>query len=106
MMNTDEKDGNATPPDTSQEKLWEHPYPKSTKMWEFLKVVNIKHNLEIKNYEQLYKWSVTNVSKFWEEVFRFVGVKASQSFSIVSKRLSDNINSFLTTLDRLLMSLS
>lgn len=72
--------------DTSPEKLWEHPYPKSTKMWDFLKVVNQEYRLEMKNYEELYNWSVTNLAKFWQEVFRFVGVKTSKSFSIVGKR--------------------
>ena len=88
MINTAEKDGDANPIDIVREKLWEHPDPDSTKMWEFLKVVNQKHNLEMTTYEELHKWSVTNVAKFWEEVFRYVGVKTSKLFSIVNGKLS------------------
>lgn len=29
-------------------KLWEHPDPESTPMWEFMQGVNKKHNLQLK----------------------------------------------------------
>ncbi|OAQ93236.1 acetoacetate-CoA ligase [Purpureocillium lilacinum] len=59
------------------EELWRHPDQASTPMWDFIQRVNKKHGLQLHGYPGLYKWSVDNVSSFWEEVWDFVGVVAS-----------------------------
>lgn len=62
----------------TSELLWRHPGPASTPMWQFLQRVNKKHGLKLDGYPGLFKWSVDNVSPFWEEVWDFVGVVASK----------------------------
>jgi acetoacetyl-CoA synthetase len=64
-------------------KLWEHADPQSTKMYEFLELVNKKHGLELKTYDNLHRWSIDNVAKFWEEVWDFTGMVADKRFSKV-----------------------
>ncbi|KAH8670069.1 hypothetical protein BGZ61DRAFT_114908 [Ilyonectria robusta] len=65
------------------DQLWSHPDPSSTPMWRFLKHVNKKHGLSLDGYPTLYQWSIDNVALFWEEVWHFVGIKASKSFDQV-----------------------
>jgi hypothetical protein len=68
---------------TSPEELWRHPDPTSTPMWRFLQHINQKYGLQLAGYPDLYKWSVEDVALFWEEVWHFVGIKASKSFDKV-----------------------
>jgi acetoacetyl-CoA synthetase len=65
------------------DELWRHPDPASTPMWHFIQKINEKYGLGISDYQGLYKWSVENVNEFWEEVWHFVGVKASRPFQKV-----------------------
>lgn len=65
------------------QKLWEHPDPESTHMWKFMQDVNAKYQLQLKNYDDLYKWSVEHISDFWGEVWKRAGVKASQPYDQV-----------------------
>jgi len=50
-------------------KLWEHPDPESTQMWHFLQQVNKKHGLELRTFEDLHRFSLTQRSPFWADVF-------------------------------------
>lgn len=68
------------------QELWTHPDPTSTPMWEFVQLVNEKHDLQLDTYDDLYKWSVDEVALFWEEVWHFVGINASKSFDKVRAR--------------------
>lgn len=65
------------------EVLWRHPDPESTPMWRFIQHVNGKYGLRLEGYPGLYKWSIENVAQFWEEVWHFVGIKASKPFEEV-----------------------
>jgi acetoacetyl-CoA synthetase len=49
----------------------------------FIKIVNDKYKLEIKQYSQLYDWSVNNRADFWAEVWEFAGVIASKPWEKV-----------------------
>ncbi|KAI1451899.1 acetoacetate-CoA ligase [Annulohypoxylon moriforme] len=64
-------------------ELWRHPDPSSTQMYRFLEHVRSKYSIDIKNYPDLYKWSIENISNFWEEVWQFCGIKASKPYSHV-----------------------
>ena len=57
--------------------------------------VNERYGLEIdpyahKAYFKLYEWSITNIPKFWESVWEFVGIKASCGFN----QVVDDLNKF------------
>ncbi|OTA90781.1 hypothetical protein M434DRAFT_397770 [Hypoxylon sp. CO27-5] len=61
-------------------ELWRHPNPDSTQMYKFLQNVNSKYGTEINDYPALYKWSIDNISEFWEEVWQYCGIKASRPY--------------------------
>lgn len=65
-------------------ELWRHPDPASTHMYEFLQLVKSKYSLDIDDYPGLYKWSVDNIADFWDQVWHFCGVTASQPYTEVS----------------------
>ncbi|KAI9720997.1 MAG: hypothetical protein M1828_005469 [Chrysothrix sp. TS-e1954] len=62
------------------EELWRHYGPTATRMWSFMQHVNNKHRLSLRDYADLYEWSTTSISSFWEEVWHFTGVKSARSF--------------------------
>jgi acetoacetyl-CoA synthetase len=61
--------------------LWRHPAPMTTPMFKFLEQVNLKYGLQIDSYEELHKWSVEHVGKFWGRAWTFVGIKAKTQAS-------------------------
>lgn len=64
--------------------LWEHSSPQSTPMYHFLQSVNKTHGLQLSNYSDLHQWSITNVNKFWQRAWDFVGVKHQGTPTAVS----------------------
>lgn len=64
-------------------ELWRHPNPPSTAMFKFMLHVNAKYNLDLDGYPSLLRWSIDNVSEFWEEVWHFVGIRSSRAFDQV-----------------------
>ncbi|MDQ3006548.1 MAG: acetoacetate--CoA ligase [Chloroflexota bacterium] len=54
----------------------------------FIREVNTRYKLNIKSYSELYKWSVENIPDFWQTVWDFAEIKASQRFDSVVTDLS------------------
>ncbi|ORY53091.1 acetoacetate-CoA ligase [Rhizoclosmatium globosum] len=52
-------------------------------MTEFREFVNTKHSLALGSYEELWQWSVTEVEKFWADVWHFTGMVSSQDYTEV-----------------------
>ncbi|KAI0550838.1 hypothetical protein F4679DRAFT_194883 [Xylaria curta] len=52
-------------------KLWEHPDPKSTQLWEFMQLINQKYHLNLTTFQDIYQFSVEKRSEFYDEVFKF-----------------------------------
>lgn len=61
--------------------LWRHPSPQSTPMFKFVESVNKEYGLSLSNYEDLHKWSIENIDRFWGRVWQFVGVRAESEAS-------------------------
>lgn len=74
-------------PEAPPAELWRHPNPKATQMFSFLEHVNSKHGLKLIGYPELYKWSVDDIASFWEDIWNFVGIKASRPYNEVRYRL-------------------
>jgi acetoacetyl-CoA synthetase len=53
----------------------------------YMDFVNKRHGLSFKSYDELYTWSVNNISEFWASVWDFVEVKASKSYDRVVEDL-------------------
>jgi hypothetical protein len=52
-------------------------------MWGFKDAINSKYSLNLETYDNLYRWSIENISQFWAETWSFCGVEASQQFKKV-----------------------
>ncbi|KAI6782428.1 acetoacetyl-CoA synthetase [Emericellopsis cladophorae] len=55
---------------TVPRKLWEHPNPESTTMYQFMQDVNRMHDVKLKKYDDLYQWSVNNRGAFYDGVWK------------------------------------
>lgn len=67
--------GESTP--TLPLELWTHPSPETTQMWLFKLGVEKKYNVTLRNYQNLYDWSIENIAEFWRETCIFTGLHAS-----------------------------
>ncbi|KKY31718.1 putative acetoacetateligase [Diaporthe ampelina] len=64
-------------------KLWEHPDPKSTLMYEFMQDINRKSGQSLKTFRQLYDYSISHRSDFWSRLFQFSNFIYGGSYSRV-----------------------
>lgn len=69
-------------------ELWRHPDSRNTRMWEFKDAINSKYGLDLQTYDDLYRWSIENIPRFWAETWHFTGVEASQPFKKVGSVLN------------------
>lgn len=65
-------------------ELWRHPNPTTTRMWEFMQIVNENNQVKLRTYEELYQWSIKNIGRFWEETWNFTGITASKKWDKVN----------------------
>jgi len=49
----------------------------------FIEYVNGKHHQNIKNYRELYKWSIEHIPDFWARMWDFAEIKASRGYNQV-----------------------
>ncbi|MBU1150987.1 MAG: acetoacetate--CoA ligase [Proteobacteria bacterium] len=65
--------------------LWEpsEERVKNSNMFRFISFVNQRHRKNLKDYDDLYAWSVSELAAFWTDVWDFVGIKASKGYEEV-----------------------
>ena len=68
----------------SARELWTPSSTEDTLMHRFKRIIAEKYQVHLEDYGQLYEWSIKDTAHFWEEVWRFTGVKASQPFEKVA----------------------
>lgn len=73
-------------------KLWtpSNKWKERAEITRFIKFVNDNYEKEIKDYKELYDWSIQEISNFWKAMWEFGNIKASQSFTEVV----DDLNKF------------
>lgn len=82
-------------------KLWEHPDPQSTEMYKLMQEINSRYNLQLnvctsttifevtkandvwQTYWQLYQYSITKRSQFWDQTLQFLQPIYSGSYTQV-----------------------
>ncbi|CRG83108.1 acetoacetyl-CoA synthetase [Talaromyces islandicus] len=69
-------------PDEAKE-LWRPSAPERTQIHHFKDLVSRKYSLELADYHDLWKWSVSEPALFWEEVWHYTMVKAHSPFTKV-----------------------
>ncbi len=52
----------------------------------FMQYISENYQLTFLSYNELYQWSITDSSLFWETLWKFTNVKASQKFTSVLER--------------------
>jgi len=50
---------------------------------QFITFVNRRHRQEFCDYNDIYEWSIENISEFWSCVWEFCGIRASRRFDVV-----------------------
>lgn len=68
---------------SAAKELWRHSSSESTQLHSFIQAVNKSHNKSLKSYEDLYAWSITDLSSFWAAVWDYVGIRASKPYGKV-----------------------
>ena len=65
--------------------LWEpsEEQRKQSNITRFINFANQKYDLEIASYDELYSWSIENISDFWAAVWEFFGIKSSSAYDRV-----------------------
>ena len=60
----------------------------ATNMYRFMNQINDRFGQNFAEYNQLYQWSVENIPEFWETIWDFTGIIASESYREVIDDLS------------------
>ena len=60
----------------------------ATNMYRFMNQINDRFGQNIVEYSQLYQWSVENIPEFWETIWDFTGIIASEPYREVIDDLS------------------
>lgn len=63
--------------------LWTHPRPDTTRTNEFRVHIEKTYGEELPSYEHLRRWSCEHLDQFWQQVWHFTGVRASQPYAKV-----------------------
>ena len=73
-----------------RKKLWEpsEEWIKEAEATRFIEFVNNEYGQDIKGGKELYKWSVEKIPDFWDAVWKFSGIIASQSYDKAVEDLS------------------
>lgn len=82
----------AAPPESSASaetsrpprELWRSSEPDKTFMHEFSSLISTTYHLDLADYSSLYDWSISDIGRFWEEVWHFTAIKSSQPFQKVA----------------------
>jgi acetoacetyl-CoA synthetase len=56
---------------------------KQTHMYRFMQLINERFNSSFSRYEELYEWSINNISEFWGQMWDFAPIKYSESYTHV-----------------------
>ena len=66
-----------------EKPLWSPLFPQGTRTFRFRDAVDSKFGTSLTSYEDLYKWSVENISDFWSTVWDETGVVGHKGALVV-----------------------
>ncbi|KAL2796060.1 hypothetical protein BJX66DRAFT_324232 [Aspergillus keveii] len=64
----------------SPQELWRHTAPESTQIHQFMRKTSEKHGVTLDNYDDLWKWSISEPAKFWEDIWYYTDIKAHTTY--------------------------
>ena len=68
------------------EKIWIPENYESSNLYQFESFVSKKYNLDFPEYNELHKWSITNLDKFWESITEFYKIEFDKNYDYVLKK--------------------
>ena len=68
--------------------LWEPKNPEKSQMYDFIQLVNSQHDLNIKDYDGLHKWSIDYISDFWKAIWDYGEIIYSHEYTSIVKDLN------------------
>ena len=68
------------------EKIWIPENYESSNLYQFESFVSKKYNLNFPEYNELHKWSITNLDKFWESIAEFYKIEFDKKYDYVLKK--------------------
>ena len=83
-MESDRDLGESGGVNTAPLALWRSTAPERSRMSQFKDMISKKYSVNLACYDDLYQWSIDHLASFWEEVWHFTGIRASQPFSKVA----------------------
>lgn len=54
--------------------VWRPRDPEQTQTYKFMHAVNLRFGLALKNYEELYEWSITSPAIFWDTIWDYAEI--------------------------------
>ncbi|MAM96885.1 MAG: acetoacetate--CoA ligase, partial [Gammaproteobacteria bacterium] len=68
------------------EKIWIPENYESSNLYQFESFVSKKYNLSFPKYNELHKWSITNLDEFWESISEFYKIEFDKNYDYVLKK--------------------
>ncbi|KAJ5902033.1 hypothetical protein N7495_002561 [Penicillium taxi] len=65
-------------------ELWRPSSPETTQIYDFMNKLNKNYSLSLNDYHELWQWSVSQPTQFWEEIWHYTSIKAHQPYQQVS----------------------
>lgn len=69
---------------TGSKELWRHSSPQDTQIYDFMMKLNAEHNLSLKSYNDLWRWSISKPALFWERIWHYTAIKSHKPYDRVS----------------------
>ncbi|KAE8351511.1 hypothetical protein BDV28DRAFT_158679 [Aspergillus coremiiformis] len=68
---------------SGSEELWRHSSPQDTQIYNFMKKLNAEHGLSLNNYDDLWRWSISEPASFWEQLWHYTAIKSHKRYDRV-----------------------
>ncbi|KAB8243188.1 hypothetical protein BDV35DRAFT_363741 [Aspergillus flavus] len=68
---------------TGSKELWRHSSPQDTQIYDFMMKLNAEHNLSLKSYNDLWRWSISKPALFWERIWHYTAIKSHKPYDRV-----------------------
>ena len=72
--------------------VWTPKHPEKSQMWQFMRFVEKRYQLQLADYQQLHSWSVTKPAHFWASVCDFFNIHFDTPATEVLNPYTDMLN--------------
>ena len=76
------------------EILWKPANTSDTHIIKFIDIVNTTYDEDLQTYDDLYHWSINNISHFWKASLEYSKIEYQGTYENVLDNLNRTLNSF------------